>query len=284
MIWILLTLAHLAGLVGYTLLLRKSTLGKLNKLVMSALMMTAMLIPSLLFLALGKVNFVHSPLEWFFLTLAGFTLTGYFILNTYALTFLDASIYTIIFNLRLVGTTILGFLILNELPRPLQMLGGLIIFASIILLNLHKNKQWKSKPVLLGFFTMIWFCFHVVLEKYNLLHINLETYFFFIFFTGTIWSWLFVALKRIKIKNEIVNIKDKKIYWLLITRIISGYTYTYALKFGSLAIINYVSGMSVALIVLFGIYILGEKEKITQKLFAVAVACLGLTLILISKL
>jgi len=284
MIWIFLTFAHLAGLVGYTLLLRKSTLGKLNKLVMSALMMTAVFLPSLIFLALGRVNFHHSPLEWFFLILPGFTLTGYFILNTYALTYLDASVYSIIFNLRLIGTTILGYLILKELPQALQMLGGLIIFASILLLNLHKNKQWKSKPVLLGFITMVWFCFHVLLEKYNLLHINLETYFFIVFFIGTILSWVFVFLKRIKIKNEIEHIKDKKIYWLLITRIISGYTYTYALKFGSLAIINYVSGMSVALIVLFGIYILGEREKITQKLFAVAVACIGLTLILISKL
>jgi len=284
MIWILLTIAHLIGLVSYTLLLRKSSLGKLNKLVTSALMMTAIFVPTLIFLILNRVNFHHSPIEWLFLILPGFTLTGYFIFNTYALSYLDASIYSIIFNLRLLGTTILGFIFLNELPQPLQMLGGLIIFTSILLLNLHKNKQWKSKPVLLGFFTMIWFCFHVVLEKYNLRSINLETYCFIVFFIGTILSWAFVLLKRIKIKNEIKNIKDKNIYWLLITRVISGLTYTYALKFGSLAVVNYISGMSVALIVLFGIYILGEKEKIKQKLFAVAVACVGLTFILISKL
>jgi hypothetical protein len=42
--------------------------------------------------------------------------------------------------------------------------------------------------------------------------------------------------------------------------------------------------MSVALIVLFGIYVLGEKDNIKQKLLAVAVACVGLTLILVSRL
>jgi uncharacterized membrane protein len=42
--------------------------------------------------------------------------------------------------------------------------------------------------------------------------------------------------------------------------------------------------MSVALIVLFGIYFLNEKKDVKQKLAAVVVACVGLTLILIDRL
>ena len=71
---------------------------------------------------------------------------------------------------------------------------------------------------------------------------------------------------------------------MLITRALSAYGYTYALLYGSLAVTNYVSGMSVTLIVLFGIYILGEKEDMKQKLTAVGVACVGLTLILLGRL
>lgn len=284
MLYFLILFAHLVGLVSYTLLLRKSTLGKLDKLLMAALMQVAIFLPSIIFLVLGRVSFMHSLQEWAFLALGGFMIAVLIITNVKALSNLDASIFTIIYNVRLLVTTILGFLILGELPSSLQILGGAIILMSIVMLNLHKNKQWRSKPVLIGVFTMLWFSFSAVLEKYNLIYVDFESYFFIVTLIGTVLVWSLVFIKGIKIKDQIVHIKDKKIYWLLATRALSAYAYTFALKFGSLAVTNYVSGMSVALIVLFGIYILGEKTQIYQKLIAVAIACVGLTLILISKL
>jgi drug/metabolite transporter (DMT)-like permease len=283
MIWALLLIGHLIGLVSYTLLLRKSTLGKLNQLLMAALMETVIFLPSLIFLLTGRVSFDHSCADWFFLLLGGFMLAGLMLTNVWALANLDASLFTILYNLRLLVTTILGCLILGELPRPLQLLGGLIILLSIFMLNLHQNKRWRSKPVLIGLFTMLWFSFHAVLEKYNLGHMSFETYFFTFTLVGTVLLWLLVFVKKIDLREQAKYIRDKKIYALLFTRALSAYAYTYALLFGSLAVTNYVSGVSVALIVLFGIYILGERTQIKQKLWAVAVACVGLTLILISK-
>jgi drug/metabolite transporter (DMT)-like permease len=282
--WFVLLFAHLIGIVGYTLLLRKSALGKLNKLLLAALMQTGIFVPSLLFLFMGKVSFHHTPGQWAFLILGGIMLAGLMITNVLALANLDASIFTIIYNVRLLGTTILGYLILGELPKTLQIIGGIIILASIVLLNLHKNKQWQSKPVLIGVFAMVWFCFHAVLEKYNLKQMNFESYFFTFAALGTVILWVVVLVKRVPVKSQIVHIKDKKIFWLIITRALSAYAYTYALKSGTLAVANYVSGMSVALIVLFGIYVLKENTQVKQKLTAVAIACLGLTFILISKL
>ncbi len=284
MIWLLLLIGHLIGIVGYTLLLRKSTLGNLNKLLMSTIMMTGVFLPSIIFLILGKVSFDHSLTEWFFLTLGGFMVAGLMVTNVWALTHLEASLFTILYNLRLLMTTILGYLILGELPKPLAIVGGLIILVSIFMLNLHQNKQWRSKSILIGLFAMLWFSFHAVLEKYNLRQLDFESYFFTFALIGTLLLWALVFIKRIKVVDQIVHIRDKKIYWLLATRALSAYAYTYALKYGSLAVTNYVSGMSVALIVLFGIYILGEKNQIKQKLSAVGVACVGLSLILISRL
>jgi drug/metabolite transporter (DMT)-like permease len=284
MAWIFFLVVHLIGIVGYTLFLRRSALGKLNKILMAALMQTGIFLPSIIFLILGKVSFVHTPQQWFFLVLGGFMLAGLMITNVWALTHLDASLFTILYNLRLLMTTILGYLVLGELPKPLQLLGGFVILVSILMLNLHKNKQWRSKSILIGIFAMFWFSFHAVLEKYNLKHINFESYFFTFALIGTILMWSLVFYKRIKVREQIEHIKDKKIYGLLVTRALSAYGYTYALKFGSLAVTNYVSGMSVSLIVLFGVYILGEKDKLRQKLLAVGVACVGLTLILVSKL
>lgn len=284
MIWTLLLVGHLIGIVGYTLLIRKSTLGNLNKLLMSTIMMTGVFLPSIIFLFLGKVSFDHSLTEWFFLTLGGFMVAGLMVTNVWALTHLEASLFTILYNLRLLMTTILGYLILDELPKPLAIAGGLTILVSILMLNLHQNKQWRSKSILIGLFAMLWFSFHAVLEKYNLRQLDFESYFFTFALIGTVLLWVLVFIKRIKVVDQIVHIRDKKIYWLLATRALSAYAYTYALKYGSLAVTNYVSGMSVALIVLFGIYILGEKTQVRQKLSAVAVACVGLSLILISRL
>jgi drug/metabolite transporter (DMT)-like permease len=284
MIWILLLVGHLIGIVGYTLLLRKSTLGNLNKLLMAALMQLGIFLPSIIFLVTGNVSFSHSPTEWFFLVLGGFMLAGLMITNVWALTHLEASLFTILYNLRLLMTTILGYLILGELPKPLAIAGGLIILVSIFMLNLHQNKQWRSKSVLIGLFAMLWFSFHAVLEKYNLRQLDFESYFFTFALIATVLLWILVLIKKINVKDQIEHIRDKKIYGLLATRALSAYAYTYALKYGSLAVTNYVSGMSVALIVLFGIYVLGEKTQVKQKLSAVAVACLGLSLILISRL
>lgn len=284
MIWVLLLVGHLIGIVSYTLLLRKSTLGKLNKLLMATLMQTGIFIPSLIFLITGNVSFSHSPQQWFFLVLGGCMLAGLMITNVWALSHLDASIFTILYNLRLLTITILGYLILGEFPKPLQILGGLIILVSIFMLNLHQNKQWRSRSVWIGVFAMLWFSFHAVLEKYNLGQVDFESYFFTFALVGTILLWTLVFVKRINVIDQIEHIRDKKIYALIGTRALSAYAYTYALKFGSLAVTNYVSGMSVALIVLFGIYVLDEKSQIRQKLSAVAIAGVGLTLILVSRL
>ncbi len=284
MIWILLLACHLIGIVGYTLFLRKSALGKMNKLFMAALMQTGIFIPSIVFLLTGNVSFDHTTMQWFFLLLGGFMLSGLMLTNVWALSKLDASTFTILYNLRLLATTALGFLFLGELPETLQIVGGVVILLSILMLNLHIDKRWKSKSIAIGLFAMLWFSFHAVIEKYNLQQLDFESYFFTFALIATVLLWGLVFYKRINIKSQLVYVRDRKIYGLLFTRALSAYAYTYALRYGSLAVTNYVSGMSVALIVLFGIYVLGEREDVKQKLLAVAVACFGLTLILISRL
>lgn len=284
MVWILLLAVHLTGLVGYTLLLRKSALGSLNKLVLATLMQTGIFVPSLLFLAFGYVSFTYSPIEWGLILLAASMITGLHITNVWALTHLDASLFTILYNLRLLAVTILGFVFLGELPTTLQMVGGFIILVSIALLNLHRDSRWRSIPILIGLGTMLWFSFLAVLEKYNFGLFPIESYIFIVSLMATIMLWGLVLLMRIDVWGQLTHIHDRKIYALLATRILSAYGYMYAVLYGSVAVTNYVSGMGVALIVLFGIFLLGERDDMWQKLAAVAVACVGLTCILVGKL
>lgn len=275
---------HLFGIVGYTILLRKSALGKADKMLTSALMLTACFLPSLVWLALGEVSFVFSLNQWLFLILGGIMGAGLMITNVWALSHLDASLFSIIYNLRLLLTTILAYILLGELPKILQIVGGVVILVSVFMLNIHKAKKWKEPAILIGLFSMVWFSFHAVLEKYNLRSAPIKSYIFILTGIGLIILWSIVLIKRINLRSQLEHVNDRQMFGLMLTRSLSFYGYVFAVQKGSVAVVNYVSGLSVALIVLVGITVLDEKDQLRQKLFAVGIALIGLTLILISKL
>ncbi len=275
---------HLFGIVGYTILLRKSALGKADKMLTSTLMLTACFLPSLVWLALGEVSFVFSLNQWLFLILGGIMGAGLMITNVWALSHLDASLFSIIYNLRLLLTTILAYILLGELPKSLQIVGGVVILVSVFMLNIHKAKKWKEPAILIGLFSMVWFSFHAVLEKYNLRSVPIKSYIFILTGIGLIILWSIVLIKRINLRSQLEHVNDRQMFGLMLTRSLSFYGYVFAVQKGSVAVVNYVSGLSVALIVLVGITVLDEKDQLRQKLFAVGIALIGLTLILISKL
>lgn len=283
-IWITLITIHVISLVTYTLLLRKSALGSINNTFLSALMTTGIFVPTLWFLFNGSVSFDLSLMQWIAIFSGGGMLAGLMLTNTWAMSHLEASVFTIIYNVRLLTTTVLAWIFLAELPTLLQMIGGVIIFLSILMLNLHKQKRWKSMPILIGLFAMLWFSFHATLEKFNLLQVGLETYMFLFTLIGTLLMWGIVALQKVDVKDQLQHVKGKEIYALLVTRATSAFGYVYALQYGTLAVTNYVSGMAVVIIVIAGVFLLGERDNMRDKFLATFVAFIGLTLILISKL
>src|SRR6266487_4274490 len=141
MLWILLLTIHLIGIVGYSVYLRKSALSSIDKVLLAALMQTAVFIPSIILVTLhGGINLNLTAWQWATLLLSGGFLVGIQLLGIVMLKHLELSVFTIIFNLRLLFITLFGFVLLGELPTPLQLVGGLIIFASIIALNLHRHR------------------------------------------------------------------------------------------------------------------------------------------------
>lgn len=282
--WTLLVMAHLFGLTAYTLLLRKKTSSQSNKLFITFLMQIGLFVPSLVYIPMNKITLLHTPTEWFFLCTGAVLLTGYMVFNVLALAKLDASIFTVLFNLRIFVITILGYLLLAELPTFTQVIGGLIIFGSIAYLYVHKTIHWKSRSTLLGLFTMIWFSMHALLERYNLRFWSPEDYLFFIQVIGLVLMLPLLFIRKINIRQEMRHVRDGTTLLLMVTRAISAYGYVYALMFGSLAITSYISSLSVVFIVLSGIYFLGERTHVRKKLLAAAIACVGLTLILYGKL
>ena len=71
----------------------------------------------------------------------------------------------------------------------------------------------------------------------------------------------------------------------MIFRAMSAYGFILAFSAGAiLSISTYISSLSVIIIVLLGIWLLGENDYLKQKLIATALAFAGLTVILIAHL
>ena len=68
-------------------------------------------------------------------------------------------------------------------------------------------------------------------------------------------------------------------------RSLSAYGFTLAFYTGAkISVANYISGLSVILVVILGIVILKERDYLLRKIIATGIAVLGLTAILISNL
>ncbi len=283
MLWVTLLTFHLVGLVGYTVLLRRSALSKIDKTLLAALMQTAVFIPVLFVVAFAGVDLHLQPWQWALLVLNGLFLVGIQFLGIIALKYLEVSVFTIIFSLRLLFTTILGFIFLGELPTTLQLVGGMIIFASIIALNLHRERRYASKPIVIGILITLFFSTHATLEKYNIVHIGLVRYLLVSGLLATTILWAWVWQRRVKMDHFIEHFGRHTIT-LLALRSLSAWGYVLALLFGSLAVTNYVSGMSVPITVMAGVFILNERTQLREKITATIIAVFGLTLILIGRL
>jgi drug/metabolite transporter (DMT)-like permease len=283
MFWITLLALHLFGLVGYTILLRKSALGRIDKVLLAALMQTAVYIPVILLVIVNKgVRFDLAVWQWAMLGVSGLLLIGIQFLGIIALKHLETSLWSIIFNLRIVLTTVFGLIFLGELPTPLQITGGVVIFGSIIALNLHRHRRYASRPILIGVLITLFFSVHATIEKYNIVHIGFTEYMVISGGLATAALWLWVWHRKVRI-SHIVRDFDWHTGRLLALRSLSAWGYVLALGYGSLAVTNYASGMSVPLTVLLGVYFLNERDHLREKLTATFIAVIGLTLILIGQ-
>lgn len=284
MLWISLLLLHLVGLVGYTLLLRRSALSSIDKILLAALMQTAVFVPVLIAIVFtGTLNLHLYAWQWGSLFLSAVLLVAIQLSSILALKNLEASVWTIIYNLRLFLTTLTGFIFLGELPSPLQLVGGIVIFGSIVALNLHRKRRFATRPVLIGFLATVVFSIHATVEKFNIVHVGFLQYMLISGGLATVFLWSWVWYRRIPL-SQIASHFDKHTIQLLGYRSLSAWGYVLALKYGSLAVTNYVSGMSVPLTVILGVLVLKEHGNLREKLTATSIAVAGLTLILLSRL
>lgn len=282
--WILFLLLHLVGLVGYSLLLRKSLLAKTDPWVMATIMQTAIAIPMvfLLFAAPPSLD------SYDIVTVIQIIITTLLVIcfhftNVQALTTLEASTYSILCNLRIIFATILGIVFLGEPIVPLQICGGLLIFLAVLTLRQKGKKQATLSGIKWGIGAAIAISVLNLFDKLLITQIGIIDYGVPVMLLAAtiMWIVLFAKGKRVSLRY----FTEPKTISLMVLRAMSAYGFALALSAnGLLSVTTYVSSLSVIIIVLLGIWLLKEHDYLKQKIIATLLAVAGLTVIFIANI
>jgi len=282
--WPLFLLLHLVGLVGYSLLLRKSLVAKVDSWTLATVMQTAIAIPMLpfLFIYTPKLG-SYTPSELLQIVI----ITAFVILlhltNVQALKALEASTFSILYNLRIIFATILGIVFLDEKVIPLQILGGLLIFAAVLTVRQKGSKKLTNTGLKWGIAAAIVISILNLFEKKTISEVGFFNYAIPVMISAAVIMWIILLAQGKRIQAS--YFKDKDTIWLMVLRALSAYGFTLAFNAGAkLSVATYISSLSVIIIVLLGAVLLGERDYIKQKIIATALAFSGLTLILIADL
>jgi len=280
--WLVLLCIHLIGLVGFNLILRKSALGKIDKLTLATIMQTGIAIPAVVLIFLYPPNFSIFSLTDFILL--GFTIVlgiGLQVANVKALQYLEASVFSIIYNLRIVLTTLLGILLLGETTDVLRILGGVFILLAIITVKQRGSKITISRGVMWAVAAAVILSLLNVSEKSLINTVGFLNYFPTAVLVAAVLMWAYILITKRVVDKKILL--QPRMLQLMIFRALSGYGFSLALAAGALiSVANYISGMSVILIVIIGAVWLGERDYLGRKILATVVAMVGITIILLS--
>ncbi len=203
--------------------------------------------------------------------------------NVKALDYLEAGVYSILYNLRIIFTTVLGILFLGEQVVPLQILGGLLIFLGVLTLGQKGKSSITTRGLQWGVAASVVISLLNVFEKTLITGIGYLEYAVPAMLLAAIIMWAVLLLSNRRIKFS--YLREPKTIQLMVLRAISAYGFMLAFSVGAvISVATYISSLSVIIIVLLGIWLLGERDHIRQKMIAVALAAAGLTAILIANL
>lgn len=282
--WLLLLFIHVFALTGFNLILRKSLLNKVDKFTLATVMQTGIAIPMAIVLIFYPPDFSsYSGGDYINLVAVILLGIGLHVTNVKALEYLEASVFSVIYNLRLVISTVFGILFLNEDVVWLRILGGLLILIAIVIVRQKSSKSIRAKGVEWGIIAAFTIASLNLSEKLMINSVGVMNYFPIAQVVAAALMWLYLLYRQEKIDKKLLL--QPRMLQLMTLRAISAYGFTFALATGALISVgNYISGMSVILMTVLGALLLGERDYLMRKVLATVVAVAGLTIILLSDL
>lgn len=281
--WLLLLCVHLVGLIGFNLFLRKSVGGKLDRYTMATLAQTGIAVPSMFILLAHPTEVSKFSASAWWLVAAAILLTiALQVTNSKALQYLEASVFSILYNLRLILTTVLGVLFLNEDIVGLRILGGIFILFAIFIVRQRSSKSIRFHGIVWGVTAAFVLSFLNLCEKELINHVGFINYFPIVSVLTALIMWTYLLISGRRVERRLLLRKD--MLQLMTFRAMSAYGFSGALAAGALiSVANYISGMNVIFMVLIGAVWLNERDYLKRKVVATVIAVFGLTLVFLSR-
>jgi|GEM_PF-808226 len=281
--WLGLLGLHLIGLSGYNLMLRRAVTEELDRWTLATIMQIAITLPMVVAVFLHPLHIhTYNP------TISGLVLADIVLViglhwtNVKSLQYLEASVYSVLYNLRILFTTLLGLVFLHEKTLLLEVLGGVLIFLAILLVRQKGRRELTRRGIEWGIMASLIISFLNLTDKTLLNRINYLDYSIPASFL-TVAIMLGILFYRGQ-KLPLATMKQPRILALMFFRAISAYGFTLAFYYGAqLGVSSYISSLSVIIIVFLGVVWLKERDYLRQKVTAAALAVIGLTCILIGS-
>lgn len=282
-IWLGLISMNVVGTASFDLLLRGSTWQRVDRWLTATILQTGLFLPFLAKEIARPIHFSHyTPFDFLLLGCATTMLITMQFCNVKALQYLEASVFSVFYNTRILFATLLGFIFLSESVGLLSLIGGLLIFVAIFIVRQRSAKGITKQGVLFGLATALAMSSMNTCEKELIKLVGYEQYIFPMFGIAAVIMWSIVLLRHTETPFKLL-LQPRGIV-LMALRACAGIGFSYSLVFGPVAVSSYVSSLSVVLIVVFGILFLGERDYLKAKLGAVVTAVIGLTFILLDNI
>lgn len=238
----------------------------------------------ILFLIVGgykNLSFPHDISAWLIMIFA-FAMYAMFERGRFlAAKLLEASVFAIISNLGLAVAYIGSFLIYSEELTAGKIWGaGLVVVSLLIVSFVGKIKKISIKGVLVGVAVYIFLGLGWMLDKWGALTFNPNSY----ALLGWIIPVFFVYFPYVK-RNEIVYEAKRsswKIILLAIINVLAYYFQLLALSTGQAIVVIPLVQTFMLVTVLLGIFLLGEKDRIWQKIIAAVIGFAGAYLLIVA--
>jgi drug/metabolite transporter (DMT)-like permease len=281
--WLFLLGIHLIGLVGFNLILRQSAL-KIDRFTLATIMQTGIALPAIILLFLYPTNFSEfAAADYIYMATVILLTIVLQVTNVKALQYLEASVYAVVYNLRIIITTILGIVFLHEPVFWVRIAGGLLVLVAIFIVRQRGNHVFRTIGLEWGIAAAIALSFLNLFEKLLATSIGFMNYFLPTAIVSAIIMWAYLLSSKRQFQWSII--KQPRMMQLMTLRAMSAYGFSGAIAAGALiSVSNYISGMNVILMVLLGAVLLGETDYLKRKIIATLVAVAGLTLVLIASL
>lgn len=282
--WPIFLALHVIGLTGYNLVLRRSLVLKADRWLLATIMQTGVAIP------IFAVAFIKPPHLGDYnagvviqILITVVLVIALHLTNVMSLNHLEAGVYSILFNTRIIFTTFFGIALLHEAVIPLQIVGGVLIFLSVLTLRTKSRTQIALVGLQWGLAAALTISVLNLSEKALVGKIGYLAYAIPTMIIATIIMWLVLYIRKGTVSRKMVF--NRQTLVLMVLRAISAHGALLALTYGAtLTIYTYVSSLSVVLTVLFGILLLNERSHLKARLTAAGIAFIGLTCILIAHL